>query len=252
MNLFGRIAYKQFRGPQINCQPLHTHLVIMEPLARGRARCPHCDGQFWPGFGFNSHKARCAERKLILAGESGGDDTGGDGDTHCDGGSATTATPTAMNDESRPQCAVAELERHMAAAQGAPGCALAYSSWGACELTAAEVETFRFLAVSDAGDGTSRRASCCHRHAAARPVPWRKGFYATKIYGQGLGHVNEGTVPRNTHTQSTRNVLCFTMHLIHTPVYVLSNASVNVLSNAPFTHARKCTLLKHLQNLLSS
>ena len=159
MNLFGRIAYKQFRGPQINCQPFHTHLVIMEPLARGRARCPHCDGQFWPGFGFNSHKARCAERKLILAGESGGDDTGGDGDTHCDGGSATTATPTAMNDESRPQCAVAELERHMAAAQGAPGCALACSSWGACELTAAEVETFRFLAVSDAGDGTSRRVA---------------------------------------------------------------------------------------------
>ena len=159
MNLFGRIAYKQFRGPQINCQPLHTHLVIMEPLARGRARCPHCDGQFWPGFGFNSHKARCAERKLILAGESGVDDTGGDGDTHCDGGSATTATPTAMNDESRPQCAVAELEQHMAAAQGAPGCALAHSSWGACELTAAEVETFRFLAVSDAGDGTSRRVA---------------------------------------------------------------------------------------------
>jgi hypothetical protein len=51
------------------------------------------------------------------------------------------------------------FEQHLSSAQSAPGCALAYASWGPRTLTAAEVETFRFLAVTDAGDGSSRRVS---------------------------------------------------------------------------------------------
>jgi hypothetical protein len=80
------------------------------------------------------------------------------------------------------------FEQHLSSAQSAPGCALAYASWGPRELTAAEVGTFRFLAVSDAGDGTSRSA-CSNRHATVRPFTRRTGLFAAEIDGYVLGHV---------------------------------------------------------------
>ena len=144
----------------------------MEPLAPGRVRCPLCDRQFRQGYSLLRHKSKCAVRHGRTAGASGGDDStrecaenaendndGGDA-VHCDAGWCEGHHPdnTPIHQSRQPPSARA-FEQHLSSAQNAPGCALACASWGPRILTAAEVETFRFLAVTDAGDGTSRRVS---------------------------------------------------------------------------------------------
>ena len=144
----------------------------MEPLAPGRVRCPLCDRQFRQGYSFMKHKSKCAVRHGRTAGATGGDDStsegaedeqndndGGDA-AHCDAGWYEGHHPdnTPIHQSRHPPSA-RSFEHHLSSAQSAPGCALAYASWGPRILTAAEVETFRFLAVTDAGDGSSRRVS---------------------------------------------------------------------------------------------
>ena len=132
----------------------------MEPLRSGRVRCPFCFGQFRPGFIFNRHKTNCARRHEHAAGASDGDDNNGDDAALCDEGLCVDHhpdTPPIHHGRQPPQARA--FEQHLHSAQSAPGAALEYATWGPKELTAAEAETFRFLAVTDAGDGTSRRVA---------------------------------------------------------------------------------------------
>lgn len=144
----------------------------MEPLAPGRVRCPLCDRQFRQGYSFMKHKSKCAVRHGRTAGATGGDDStsegaedaqndndGGDA-AHCDAGWCEGHHPdnTPIHQSRHPPSA-RSFEQHLSTAQSAPGAALEYATWGPKELTAAEAETFRFLAVTDAGDGTSRRVA---------------------------------------------------------------------------------------------
>jgi hypothetical protein len=138
--------------------------VHVEPLAPGRVRCPLCNRQFRQGFPFSHHKALCALRHGRPEGASGGGDaTSNSEEEHhpdCDAGLCEEHHPdnTPIH-QSRQHSRVRAFEQHLSSAQSAPGCTLACASWGPRKLTAAEVETFRFLAVSDAGDGTSRRVA---------------------------------------------------------------------------------------------
>ena len=146
--------------------------MSMEPLSRGRVRCPFCDRQFRAGYVLNRHKTHCARRHERAAGASGCDDSTGDCDNNanyandgedaalCDEGLCTDHQPDRhpIHQTRQPPHARA-FEQHLSTAQSAPGAALQYATWGSKELTAAEAETFRFLAVTDAGDGTSRRVA---------------------------------------------------------------------------------------------
>ena len=105
------------------------------------------------------HKSKCAVRHGRTAGATGGDDSTSEGAENAqndnDGGDADN-TPIL---QSRQPPSARSFEQHLSTAQSAPGAALEYATWGPKELTAAEAETFRFLAVTDAGDGTSRRVA---------------------------------------------------------------------------------------------
>ena len=135
----------------------------MEPLAHGRVRCPHCDRQFRQGWTLRNHMTKCAPRPAHAAGgcddNAHNNDDGGNS-AHSDGGSHEDHQPeTPPIHQSRQPPQARAFEQHLSSAKSAPGAALEYAGWGPKELTAAEAETFRFLAVTDAGDGTSRRVA---------------------------------------------------------------------------------------------
>ena len=132
------------------------------PLLRYHARCPTCGVGYHIGFAHQEHVRRCVrknepptalgqEQSDVREFESDYTDAG------CSVGSEEDAT--VVETHGAGVCPHdAEIVRHFADDKDRPGL-LQCTSWGAKELSPQEKETFRFLQVVDAGDGTSGRVA---------------------------------------------------------------------------------------------
>ena len=133
------------------------------PLRRFHSRCPTCGLGFHIGYQYSHHVKWCAAKKEPPAAGGPCHSDERDYEYECTDaacsvesegdGAITVAThgrEVCRHDE--------EIVRHFADDEDRPGL-LQCANWGAKELSAQQKETFRFLQVVDAGDGTSGRVA---------------------------------------------------------------------------------------------
>jgi len=133
------------------------------PLRRCHARCPTCGLGFKVGFSYIYHVKNCAKDKEPPAavGPCHSDDRDYEyeyNEPACSvesEGDGAIAVATDGRAVCRPD---EEIVRHFADDVDRPGL-LQCANWGAKELSPQQKETFRFLQVVDAGDGTSGRVA---------------------------------------------------------------------------------------------